>query len=477
MHIKIENLGPIHEFDFSLEKDFSVIFGKNNIGKSYAISVIYLILKNLLSAGAARSYFFVVQYDLQRLLSESDFGLKECVKNLKHNETIDIKSKIESLLAAFLQRIFVDGLNESFHATFDNIEKLENKLSTGKIRITIEADVATITLGVKDKALCIQSALIKTDNVSLKKIKAHRGIKKSGNNVYLYCSDESDILEENVTKYLIGKISTLTGAIKQLIENVYYLPASRSGLYQALSAFSQIFAELSKSRGFLRKKVEIPGISEPLSDYFLWLSDIKTRKPEAIGDIAPIVFEIEKEILGGEVTIDDRKKILYKPYNLPLTLDVSSTSSMVSEISPIVSYLKYIITIPKKGARGKDLDASRQQTTPKPLIFIEEPEAHLHPEIQVKLMGAFAKLIGANVKIVMTSHSNYFFAKINNLILDKTIKPNCACAMVFKTTSEGSVVHSVPIDQYGMDDENFVDISENLYNERESIIQLLNKRN
>ena len=46
MNIQLNNLGPIKEFNFDLSKDLTIIFGKNNIGKSYAISAIYLILKS-----------------------------------------------------------------------------------------------------------------------------------------------------------------------------------------------------------------------------------------------------------------------------------------------------------------------------------------------------------------------------------------------------------------------------------------------
>lgn len=52
------------------------------------------------------------------------------------------------------------------------------------------------------------------------------------------------------------------------------LPYASFGLYQALSAFGQIIAELSKRRTFLSQRIELPAISEPL-DYFLKLNEIK----------------------------------------------------------------------------------------------------------------------------------------------------------------------------------------------------------
>jgi predicted ATPase len=43
--ITIENFGEIKYFQFDTEKDIYLLFGKNSVGKSYAISLVYLILK------------------------------------------------------------------------------------------------------------------------------------------------------------------------------------------------------------------------------------------------------------------------------------------------------------------------------------------------------------------------------------------------------------------------------------------------
>ena len=45
MKIKIVNFGPIKEFEFDLSKKLIVTYGDNNIGKSYAMQVVYLLLK------------------------------------------------------------------------------------------------------------------------------------------------------------------------------------------------------------------------------------------------------------------------------------------------------------------------------------------------------------------------------------------------------------------------------------------------
>jgi predicted ATPase len=106
------------------------------------------------------------------------------------------------------------------------------------------------------------------------------------------------------------------------------------------------------------------------------------------------------------------------------------------------------------------------------IIFIEEPEAHLHPEVQVKLMEIFAELIKHKIKIVMTSHSNYMFNKINNIILKDDLKTDEIAVYQLIKTPSGSVVNSeMDVSEHGINDANFTDVSKRLYEERVNILE------
>jgi predicted ATPase len=245
--------------------------------------------------------------------------------------------------------------------------------------------------------------------------------------------------------------------------NIYYLPASRSGLYQGSNSLGEIFAELSQKRSFISKKISIPSYSEPVSDYLLTLFSIE--RTDINRDFAEYINEIEQEILQGIVEFNpETKKIYFTPNNTTLRLDVAlSTSSMVAEIAPIVAYLKHVLSI----TCVKD----NKQT----VLFIEEPEAHLHPETQVKLMRVFARLVKDNkIKLVMTSHSNYIFNAASNLVMDNKIDSSKFEAVLFEMKEEGSVARPMATDEYGIDDDNFIDVAESLYEEK---IELINKLN
>lgn len=55
-------------------------------------------------------------------------------------------------------------------------------------------------------------------------------------------------------------------------------------------------------------------------------------------------------------------------------------------------------------------------------ICIEEPEAHLHPEMQISIADLLAACINENVFMQITTHSDYFLQRINQLLKYGCIK-------------------------------------------------------
>ena len=48
MKVIIEKFGPVKKFEYDLDKDMIVTYGNNNIGKSYAMQIVYLLLKTFI---------------------------------------------------------------------------------------------------------------------------------------------------------------------------------------------------------------------------------------------------------------------------------------------------------------------------------------------------------------------------------------------------------------------------------------------
>lgn len=473
MKIQIYNFGPINFFKCDLNKDLHLIVGENNLGKSYATTVIYLIIKSLLESNDGI-------YILKFLTQEESF-LKKIPKNISDlslQEEIDISDIYRDALAKFLDIFLVRKFQEYFNGTYNSTDSIKSIYTKEELRIVLQFDKTDIELGINDNFFKIKNLNIKK-SIKAKRIKQKRKSKEMLDSILIY--DNADDSEHFETEFLKSVTSFYTDLIKEItntIRSIHYLPASRSGLYQALTAFGQIVAQLSKSRSFVSEKIELPAISVPLSDYFLELSEIEINKKYYENNpINKIAEDIEQSILKGKVEFDPKsKKLFYIPIDSKLRLDIRLTSSMASEISPIVSFLRYILTKPVKKHPSLRFSRSfhKESSNSKALIFIEEPEAHLHPINQIKLLDSFAKLLDCNVKLILTSHSNYIFNKLNNLILSKSINIENIEAIILKHTKSGSQGISLPLDEFGIDDENFLDVTEALYEEKVNLIEKVN---
>lgn len=477
MKLTIENFGPISRCDLDLSKQFTVIVGQNNIGKSYAISFLYALIKTL--NRFRRSGYGYYNEDLDRISSKIiQQNASEITKELAtKTDEVEITKSIIELVKIQLQETIIPSLQQTLSGTFSELQNLQNRLTSEALKITLEDTNFKLELGIENEELALKSIFLGNHHYFAKHIKQNRVTKTSGNRSTIYYPNGDEAQFSLNIRIVASKIIfTLIEATCGQIHDTHYLPASRSGLYQSLSAFGQIVAELAKNRSLLRQKIELPGIAEPLSDYFLKLSDIKASPPDTTDQAYhSIADEIETEILRGQISIEPKtKKILFRPERVELDLDLSATSSMVSEISPIATYIRYVL--PKSGAARRYSNNTNRKRIASQLVFLEEPEAHLHPEIQVKLIEILAKLSQTtSTKIILTSHSNYIFNKCSNLIISKALDPAQFSAILFQRTQQGSTTSQLEVSEYGISDENFVEIGEDLYEEKIKLISEINQ--
>lgn len=477
MKIKFSNFGPIKSFETSLDANFLLILGENNIGKSYAISLVYVLLKTLTNNDILERPF-ISGYLLDDIARKIPTGTRDdFLRRYKaiegRRKGIDATEVYRLSLIECLRVIFLDQFEKSILGTYGEISNLENRRGGESTAIEITTDSFAVTLRIVGGKVSIHDLLI-PNTVCVRAIKQKRSPKLVGDQKVLYGPlDDPLSALNNIVGSALNEITSFVLETISGISDVHYLPASRSGLYQALSAFGQIIAELSKQRSFLSQRIELPAISEPLVDYFIKLTEIKPSKKIEGSKYYEIADELERNVLGGAVEFDAKsKRLFYKPFGIDLRLDLSSTSSMVSEVAPIATYLRHVLpNNPRRFIRrfrGVKSDAPRR----KQILFIEEPEAHLHPKTQVLLMQSFARLASeCDIKIVMTSHSNFVFNKLSNLIISGVLPVDGTKAYIFSRTDAGTVGRELEVDDYGISDENFTEVSEEIFNEKLELIE------
>ena len=144
-------------------------------------------------------------------------------------------------------------------------------------------------------------------------------------------------------------------------------------------------------------------------------------------------------------------------------------SSMVSELAPVVLYLRHVVQ------RGN-------------VLIIEEPEAHLHPAMQTAFARELARLVLDGVRIVLTTHSEWFLEQIGNLVrlsevpagkrkgldgAECALRPDQVGAWLFRRSSRpvGSLVEEVTLDaETGLYPTDYHVVSEMLYNQSARIL-------
>ncbi|MCH5248857.1 MAG: AAA family ATPase [Lachnospiraceae bacterium] len=466
MRIKIRNWGPLKEVDYDLSKNLIVTYGDNNIGKSYAMQVIYLLLKHLISYAkrsvqVSRSlYYFDYEDDPQKPLTPIEM-LVVAFSREESRDVLDISEELIEIYTELLERAIYPRLVNSFQNTFGTysqilFEKPEIRLEVSEsIHCIFDLEHEKLTLRMKRKPTRLRKTISEFH-------KSRNG--KEQLDIYVcqnHVSTPANLIEEEILK--IQREFGLE--IAKQVKAVYFLPASRSGIYTGMSSFGPILAQLSQNRAYIRGPIQIPSISEPISDYYMQLSDIRSDTRRSFSEWAE---KIEANVLKGNVIYDKKSKsIVYQPFGSNLRMEMGDTSSMVSEISPITAFLKYIVnTDMPYWLRRQIGDAEK----PKVVLFIEEPEAHLHPQNQIALIKIFAELSKQNAIMIMASHSNYIFNQLNNLVLEQKLDKESYSPIIMQKKRNKSRSSYMHIDELGVDDENFADVSEQLFMEREEIL-------
>ena len=258
----------------------------------------------------------------------------------------------------------------------------------------------------------------------------------------------------------------------------YYLPADRTGVMHSHQVVVSAILQNASMSG-LRPSANVPMLSGVLTDFLTLLIGIgdkrrqRPRRRKTTGPTEPELAEpLEDGLLQGTVRMETSDtgypRFAYRPKGWQHDLPLMRASSMVSELSPVVLYLRHIIH-------------------PGDVLIIEEPEAHLHPAMQAAFARELARLVHKGVRIIFTTHSEWFLEQIGNLVrlsalpstnrkgleaADCALKPEEVGAWLFKAGNrpKGSVVEEIALDpETGLYPVGYDVVSETLYNQGAAI--------
>ena len=250
-----------------------------------------------------------------------------------------------------------------------------------------------------------------------------------------------------------------------------YLPADRTGVVHAHSALVSAMIDSAPLAG-LQPVGRTPMLSGVLADFLSQLIQVD-RIPSEADAMSRVTGEgvsrqIEQKILRGAVDVERSELInyphfTYRPDGWKEDLPLMHASSMVSDLAPVVLYLRYLVR-------------------PGNVLIIEEPESHLHPAAQVELTRQLAKLVQAGYRVVITTHSEWILEELANVVQrsqlspeelatvsvsDAALTPDQVGVWLFrpKARAKGSEVVRVPLGESGLYDSGFDDVAIALSND------------
>ncbi len=448
VEISVRNFGPIAEADLDL-RPLTVFVGPSNTGKTYLSVLIYA---------------------LHRIFEDFlDFPSLYISRLLGHGLRYDLTDR-ETLLAV------LDKLNSDQPFKYSDLPKAVRERAQSKFR-NLEVDGDDLETELKRcfdigsvsglRRSCIGqnnettvSLIISKEHQSLWSFKI--GTSKSeitmdgeiNENTIIFSEDwfpsTQRINFEYLSERFVGR-RVNTG-------KPYYLPAARSGIMQIHRVIASSLVARSTRAGL--EASEMPTLSAVVADFLeeLILYREQIRSENKINRIADA---LESDVLDGQIITKSSQtgypEFLYRPQGTGHDMRLNRSSSMVSELAPLVLYIRGLVR-------------------PGDTLIIEEPEAHLHPAAQAQMAATLARLVRAGVRVLVTTHSDFMLQEIGNLMRVGMLKEKDALK---KETNDWLLPDEVgawhfqkdqPVKEIqfdhtaGIEPEDYEDVAESLYN-------------
>lgn len=352
--IEIDRLGPITDYKMDIHK-INLLIGEQATGKSTICKAIY--------------FFHLVKEEIIEYLYRISIVGKD-ISGQNFPKVLNGKVK--------------DICRELFGFSWDLPNDLNVKYSfTDKVWISIHIDEQTAN-GKNKKYFSVEySGALRREVNRLENEALLFFQQQTGDFSYSYLTIEKNRLHEHIQK-----------SINCLFEDdymIYYIPAGRSMLtlmsgqttkidYTALDLVNRKFMQLIEN---LQPKFD-RGIAR-LHEYY--------PKNERKFDVKQVIYELLEDLKGDYYFTQYREFLKVDNSNIPINFISSGQQE-------VLWLLNQLYTLLLKEERA--------------FLIIEEPEAHLYPKLQKKVIDFiiyFANITGSTV--IVTTHSPYILTSAN----------------------------------------------------------------
>ncbi len=491
--IDVSNFGPINSGHVEL-RPLTVLIGPSNTGKSYLAILIYALHRALSGFSKLPSLWEPDIFDEElNKLREEYKGFLEIIKSKRTRIHL---SDFPSIVGKSIEEYFNEPgqyssvLMAELRSCFDT-DSLKSLISS--LNGTADANITTTTFANGNEIWRSKVSISKSGEIDTEGSiidfelmnEAEFSPESDSSKMFQIRNNRIEKMDSwDISQLLVSFIEKISPVSK----NVFYLPAARSGIMQShriiasavmsqstragLDKFEGSLTFSSMTAEFLSHLIAFDskhGMRHSWMPYaYRPLNYLTVRHSSRSKSIINLADEIEKSTLGGKVTSKTSKnsgypEFYYRPDGVQDDIRMNHVSSMVTELSPLVLFIRENI------CKGDTL-------------IVEEPEAHLHPEAQTKIAVILAKLVRLGVRVVVTTHSDWLLKEFGNLIREgdlaaksdeyvstsgSALRAQDVGAWLFQKGEKenGSTVSEIEFDPVeGIEPSDYEDVAERLYN-------------
>ncbi len=475
--VEISNLGPLRSAELELS-DLVLLIGENNSGKTFLATVVHRVLDATPSRPwdlsrrsgdvppSLQDWLREVSDGPDERAADSDIGPPQLDDDTRAWATETATEALtfygstvrDSIAYAFgAEASRLRRRTRSRHAS-DCYLRVRSSAPAWDVEIRFDSDRVTATPPAADAWLA--SALDPGPiRHALRRLQPVRG--PSG----LRARDLGRMLVEQ------GWLSVPGALFASWPRQAIHLPADRTGIMQSHNVLAGAAVRQSARAGIRPIGIEtLPGTLADFLSLILEVPETFARRGRK-SPHASVVRRFEQDIraeIGIDKKSDGQDVIVARTSEGQFPM--ARASSMLSELAPLLLVLK------------------------SPFVYvdhltIDEPEAHLHPEMQIRLASFLAEMVNSGLRVVLTTHSDFFVTQFNNMmrLAELSVSGEASRshhlpelerskvrALRFRRENGWCTAHSsVPDAVDGVDESTFTDVMRSQYDETARLVNEL----
>lgn len=398
--IEVENFRLLENIECNLEDDITLIVGKNNTGKTSFFEAIKLATSNdgkfIFEDFTQSSYATFIAVHSKYLESKKEGISEEEREELEKQLIVEIpKIKINFEIEYNKEN------NESLIELSEFITDLENVRNDAKICISFEPR----------NTLKLFQSFENRENKTIGLIKyLHENIKILYDTVCYALDKESDFTRiiEDSFKTKIQKV-----VLFESIKAMRILDDTKGDSTNALSlGFSNYYNQRDKTNNQNVKDLEetLKGVSNELKIKYEKVLESIMSKLEKFGAKTPITIPpigINSKF-DSEKVIKNNIQYLYKQdeIDLPESYNGLGYSNLIYMILELASFIE------------KFKNSKEEKLSNFLVVLIEEPEAHMHPQMQQVFISQVSEVVkdakketDIQIQVIVTTHSSHILSE------------------------------------------------------------------